>query len=107
MDREPDVEAEFTLLTPEQGGRTTPVSSGYRPNHLVKPGYLTSGTHHYVSTEEIPPGGTALGSITFITPEAYPHCLAVGQVVLVQEGGRLVGEAKITRILNPLLAKGS
>ncbi len=103
--REPDVEAEITLFSPAEGGRSSPVTSGYRPQHNVLPGYLTSGSHEYLGCDEVFPGQTVHGTITFITPEAYPHGLWVGKVLTIQEGNRVVGEAKITRVLNRSLEK--
>jgi elongation factor Tu len=103
--RAPDVEAEITFLPTAEGGRTTPALSGYRPNHKIKTDYLTSGVHYYYDREEVAPGETALGTITFITPEAYPHSLRVGQEIEIQEGARVYGRAKITKIFNPLLEK--
>lgn len=102
MTSTPDVEAEITLLA--EGGRQTGVFSGYRPAHKVKDDYLTTGIHHYISSNEVKPGEAALGTIAFITPEAYPHSLWVGRVIDIQEGSRVVGHARITRIMNPLLA---
>lgn len=98
----PDVEAEFTLLA--KGGRETSVFSGYRPTHRIKDNYLTTGIHHYINSNEVRPGETVFGTIKFITPEAYPHCLWVGRILDVQEGSRVVGQARITRIMNPVLA---
>jgi len=99
--RTPDVEAEITLLA--EGGRQTPAYSGYRPAHKVRDDYLTTGVHHYIGCDELLPGQTVRGTITFITPEIYPHCLWVGRVIDIQEGGRVVGRARITRIMNALL----
>ncbi len=97
----PDVEAEITLLA--EGGRLAPARSGYRPAHKVRGDYLTTGEHHYFGCDQVFPGQTVHGTITFITPDAYPHCLRVGCVIDIQEGGRLVGHARITRIMNALL----
>ena len=99
MDRPPDVEA----LIEFNGTKNRPVCSGYRPAHLVKDDYLTTGTHTYYSDEPIPPNGKAMGTITFITPEAYPHSLWIGKKVRIQEGGHVVGYATITAVYNPLL----
>ena len=99
-DRTPDVEAIFEF----NDERRSPVCDGYRPDHLIKDGYLTTGTHHYFNVKSVPPGGKAMGTITFITPESYPHCLSVGQKLAIQEGNRIVGYAAITKILNPLLS---
>lgn len=97
----PDVEAEITLLA--EGGRQTAARSGYRPVHKVRDDYLTTGVHYYIGCDEVLPGQTVHGTITFITPEVYPHCLWVGRVIDIQEGGRVVGHARITRIMNALL----
>ena len=105
--RAPDVEAEITLFSSAEGGRQTPAQSGYRPQHKIREDYLTSGTHHYIGCTEVLPGQTVKGTITFITPEAYPHCLWVGREIDIQEGGRVYGRARITKILNPLLEKTS
>jgi translation elongation factor EF-Tu-like GTPase len=103
--RQPDIEAEVTFLSTEKGGRSKAAFSGYRPNHAVKDDYLTSGEHTYLDCNEVLPGCTARALIKFITPEAYPHSLWVGRIITVQEGGRIVGHAKITKVLNPLLER--
>ena len=97
--RTPDVEAEITLQRPAQ--------TGYHPQHKVQEDYITSGIHHYIGCTEVLPGQTVKGTITFITPEAYPHCLWVGREIDIQEGNRVVGRARITKVLNPLLEKAS
>ena len=78
--------------------------SGYRPNHLVRPDYLTSGQHEYLDGNELRPGESTTAHIWFISPEAYPHSLRIGQSINVQEGGRIVGHAVILKIFNELLA---
>ena len=72
----------------------------YRPHHKVREDYLTTGIHHYFDCAEALPGQTVRGTITFITPEVYPYCLWVGRVVDIQEGSRVIGRARITRIMN-------
>ncbi len=103
--RAPDVEAKITLLPTSEGGRHEPAFSGYRPQHKVRDDYLTSGTHRYLDCSEVLPGQTVRGTITFITPEAYPACLWVGQEIDFQEGSRVVGRARITKIFNAVLEK--
>ena len=103
--REPDVEAEITLFPTEAGGRQGPAFSGYRPGHKVRDDYITSGEHQYIGRAELAPGETALGTITFLSPEAYPHCLWVGREIDIQEGSRVLGRARITKIYNAILAK--
>jgi elongation factor Tu len=48
---------------------------------------------------------TVRAHITFITPEAYPHSLWENKIIAVQEGNRVVGHARIIKILNPLLRR--
>ncbi|MWC30269.1 hypothetical protein [Paenibacillus sp. MMS18-CY102] len=100
---EADVEAVITFIRTEDGGRRGRAASGYRPAHLVNDHYLTTGVHHYYDREFLAPGESTLGTIAFITPEYYPHCLWVGKTIKIQEGANLVGYAEITRIFNPLL----
>lgn len=103
--RSPDVEAEITLRSTDCGGRATGSLSGYRPQHRILPGYLTSGTHTYAEGKSLAPGATTVGTIAFLTPEAYPHCLDQGDIVEISEGSRVVGRALILRVLNPLLQR--
>ena len=100
LNRSPDVEVIFEF----NETRRTPANDGYRPAHLVTDHYLTTGIHHYYGVESVPPNGTAKGTITFLSPESYPHCLWVGKKIRIQEGDRIVGYATITNIYNPLLS---
>lgn len=99
MNRTADVEAVFEF----NGTRSGPAFDGYRPAHLITDNYLTTGIHHYYQTNAVPPKGTAKGTITFLTLEAYPHCLWIGKKINIQEGDRVVGYAVITKIFNSLL----
>lgn len=101
FDRTPDVEVTFRF----NGTRRTPVADGYRPAHRVREDYLTTGVHHYFGVDQVAPDGTARGTITFITPEAYPACLWVGKEIPIQEGERVVGVASVEKILNPILER--
>lgn len=99
FERAPDVRVIFRF----NNIRKTPVRNGYRPDHMIKNNYLTCGIHHYDNTEWVEPNSSAVGTITFIFPENYPHCLRVGKVINIHEGARVVGTAEITEILNPIL----
>ena len=101
FEEQPDVEVVFEF----NGTRKNPAADGYRPHHLVTDNYLTTGVHHYYDAEWVQPDGTAKGTITFLTPEAYPNCLWVGKRINIQEGARIVGYATIVKIFNPLLEK--
>ena len=99
MQWEPHIEVIFEF----NGTRKHPVRNGYRPSHLVTDTYLTSGAHQYYGVDAVPPKGSAMGTISFITPEAYPHSLWVGKRIRIQEGAHIVGYATITKIFNPIL----
>lgn len=101
FNREADVEVLFEFI----GTRKHPAADGYRPHHLVTRNYLTTGVHHYYDLQTVPPNGTAKGTITFITPEAYPHCLWKGKKITIQEGERIVGYATILEVFNPVLLR--
>ena len=100
-DKLPDVEVLFEF----NGTRKRPVFDGYRPAHLVIDDYLTTGIHHYYDTDLVLPNGTAKGTITFLSPEAYPHSLWIGKKINIQEGERIVGHATILKIYNPVLKR--
>ena len=74
-ERLPDVEVIFEF----NGFRKGFVKDGYRPGHLVTENYVTTGIHHYYETNIVAPDGIATGTITFLTPEFYPHCLWAGK----------------------------
>jgi len=94
----PDVRAMITLT------RKSPVYSGYRPAHLIGD-YLTTGIQQYFHNNELKCGETAEGTITFLSPEYYPHSLEVGMRIIFQEEKRVTGYADILEIYNDLLAK--
>jgi|1185.fasta_scaffold568121_2 translation elongation factor EF-Tu-like GTPase len=100
-----DIEAKITFFTTEEGGRTTPVFSGYRPAHLVNKDYLTTGIHQYYDREKVGLGETVLGTIKFITSEAYTECLWVGKRISIQEASHIVGYAVVTKVFNETLLK--
>lgn len=99
FEQAPDVEVLFEF----NDTRMHPAKDGYRPDHLIKDNYMTTGVHHYYHVTEVPPNGQAKGTITFLSPEAYPACLWVGKKISIQEGARVVGYATITKIFNPIL----
>ena len=101
FEEKPDVEVVFKF----NGTRMYPAHDGYRPAHLISDTYLTTGVHHYYDVSEVPSNGQAKGTITFISPEAYPACLWVGKKIRIQEGEKVVGFATITQIFNTVLEK--
>ena len=99
MNIKPDVEVIFEFNNIRKGY----VVNGYRPDHLVNDTYLTTGVHHYYDVDKVYPNGQAKGTITFLSPEAYPSCLWIGKKINIQEGERIVGYATINKIFNFIL----
>ena len=99
MNRLPDVEVLFEF----NSTRKRPVTDGYRPAHLITDDYLTTGIHHYYDSDIVYPNSSVKGTITFITPEAYPHCLWIGKRICIQEGSSIVGYATVSKIFNSIL----
>lgn len=95
----PDIEVLFSL----NGNRKTTALDGYRPNHQIDNSFFTTGVHFYYGTGRLEPNGFALGTISFIAPEHYPHCLYKGKKIPILEGDKIVGEAIVLRIINPQL----
>ena len=96
----PDVEAIFEFV----GDRKRKVFEGYQPAHLIGENYLTTGMHSYYNLED-GSDKELRGTITFISPEAYPKSLRVGEKIPMYEGRTRVGYATITNIFNPILSK--
>ena len=95
----PDAEVTFRF----NGSRRGSVADGYRPAHRIREDYLTTGVHQYYDVSEVAPNGTARGTITFLTPDVYPHTLWEGKIIDICEGERVVGTATVERVLNPIL----
>ena len=106
--RPPDIEAEITFLSTEQGGRQAPVTSGYRPNHdFALNGILNDALHEYLDCELVSPGQTARAQMWFLVPQYHEGRLYPGFRFTVQEGSRIVGYGTVTRIINPALQDSS
>ena len=101
----PDIEAEIYFLTTEEGGRRSPCRSGYRPSHdFGAEGTLNAAAHVYVGVESVCPGDTVLTRLWLAQPDFHLGRLFEGFEFTVQEGPRVVGRGRITRVLNEALA---
>ncbi len=106
--RAPDIEAEIFALPTNQGGRSTPMFSGYRPNHnFGVEGMLNDATHEYSENGLLTPGESGKANMWVHVPEYQKGRLFIGMEFTVQEGGRLVGTGKITKVFNESLLKST
>lgn len=90
-------EAEVTFLRPEEGGRATPIRSGYRPNFYYDGAYWDS-IHAYPDTDAVKPGETVRVLLWFTNPDAHRENLYPGKRFEVREGPHIVGHGRITKI---------
>ena len=104
--RSPDVEVVFDF----NGVRKRPIVDGYRPIHVMTDScsitspYLTTGLHRYYGKIAVDPNESILGTITFLTPEAYPKCLWIGKRIPIMDPPTVeIGVATVVRVINPLL----
>lgn len=100
MGLKPDVEVLFDFI----GSKRESIFEGYRPTHLVKDDYLTTGIHNYYNLEKTS-NCEVKGTITFISPDEYPACLWEGKKIKMYEGKNMIGYATIISIFNPILQK--
>jgi translation elongation factor EF-Tu-like GTPase len=97
------VSARVHLLSTNDGGKTRPVSTRYRPNHNFGD---SSNRTFYIGQFEVPedrliqPGETAEIVIAFLNVVGVADLLQVGRKWRIQEGGMLVGEAEVLSVLS-------
>ena len=87
--------AEIYLLKKEEGGRHTPIFTGYRPQVFIQTTDVTGNLELPSGTEMVMPGDNANVVITLIKPVA----MEAGQRFAIREGGLTVGAGAITEIL--------
>jgi len=104
MDRsDPDFEADIRFLSTAEGGRRDPIRSGCCQSHDLGLAGLNDATHEYTDQEWVSPGDTVHTRLWLISPEMQSRRLSVGMRFTVQEGARVIGRGKITKVLNPRL----
>jgi len=87
--------ATLYLLSGAEGGRRTPVSSGYSPQFYVRTTDV-SGVLDLGPAEAAKPGETAQVTVALGKPVA----LDAGQTFAIREGGRTVGAGTVTAVLD-------
>jgi hypothetical protein len=99
------IDITFCLRRTEEGGRRTPVFSGYRPTWHIgryqeapglegRPWYF-DGELDLLGIEQVPPGECGAGRIRVLSPEYWRH-LRVGDQIVMGEGPHLIALATIT-----------
>ncbi len=99
--REVRVKASIILLPTERGGRSSPLISGYRPNHnFLGPDKdkMCMGQVTVDNDESIQPGQEKSVEILFVLLDEYVELLEPGFKWRIQEGSRHVGDGEIIEV---------
>ncbi len=88
-------EAEVYILSKEEGGRHTPIMSGYRPQFYFRTTDVTGEIQLTGGAEMVLPGENVKIQVGLISPVAMQENLRFA----IREGGRTVGSGVVTKIL--------
>jgi len=98
------IRARLRLLTTAQGGRHTPIYSGYRSHWAFPPGFRQEGHDAPLTLEltiTLAPGEEAMVRLHPIAPDLWPQ-VAPGLRLSMFEGARLVGLADVVEVVPPV-----
>jgi elongation factor Tu len=87
--------AEVYVLTKEEGGRSTPFFSGYRPQFYFRTTDVTGSTKLLGGAEMCMPGDNVSIEVELMAPIAMEEKLRFA----IREGGKTVGSGVVTKIL--------
>lgn len=88
-------EAEVYILSKEEGGRHTPIMSGYRPQFYFRTTDVTGEVQLTGGADMVLPGENVKIQVALIAPVAMQENLRFA----IREGGRTVGSGVVTKIL--------
>ena len=94
-----DIEAEIRFLTTEEGGRSSPAFSGYRPQFYYD-GRDWDAPHEYPDSYTVFPGETVRAFLGFLSPQEHIGKITVGMKFEIREGTRTVGTGVVTKIID-------
>ncbi len=103
-----DFIAKIYLFSEIEGGRKTPVRTGFRPIINFdgeRQSYLTSSTWLKMDVEELFPGHFSVVEMCFASSEFFEGQLFESQKFTVQEGNFTIGRGEILELLNQKLRK--
>ncbi len=95
------IKAKLTLKRTEDGGRSSGILSGYRPNHVFEYkdcGQLLItyiGDIVFDEEDDFRPGQTKIVTVRFLAHQRIEKYLDKGRKWWIHEGARLIGEAEI------------
>eukprot|EP00916_Digyalum_oweni_P004315 GHVL01007654.1.p1 GENE.GHVL01007654.1~~GHVL01007654.1.p1 ORF type:complete len:416 (-),score=81.33 GHVL01007654.1:1285-2532(-) len=90
-----EFEAELYLMKTEEGGRNTPIQTGYKPQAFIRTGNLTCQLSLLNDKQMAMPGDQAKASIKL----DWPMVLHEGLRFAIREGGRTVASGLVTKTI--------
>lgn len=93
-----DIEVEITFLSAENGGRSRPMYSGYRPQFHYD-GYDWDAVQAYIGQDQVAPGETVRAYLSFLSPEMHVGRIRPCMPFLIREGQRVVGYGAVIDVL--------
>ena len=81
-------------MTPEEGGRSTPVFANYEPQFHFGSTRVT-GTIDLINIDMAMPGDKVEIKVNLLAPAVFE----AGQKIIVREGNKTIGIGSVTRIL--------
>src|SRR5437667_11710412 len=89
-----DFKAEVYVLSKEEGGRHTPFFTNYRPQFYFRTTDVTGTVTLAQGVEMVMPGDNVSVGVKVIAPVAMER----GQRFAIREGGRTIGEGRVTEV---------
>ena len=90
-----EFEAEVYILSKEEGGRHTPIFSGYKPQFYIRTTDVTGEVTLPAGIEMVMPGDTIKYTVKLIAPVALEEKTRFA----IREGGKTVGAGVVTKII--------
>lgn len=101
-----DFVAQLKYRTTEEGRRSTPAFSRYRPQIKFEFNEMqTSGEQIFIGQDEVFPGESIKAKIRITGVDFFRNRLEEGMEFEFREGSRVIGTGKILEILNEELRK--
>lgn len=88
------IRASLRLLPPNEGGRSSPIESGYRSQARFEGNEIDYGFELDLDAEHLRPGESGTGRLSFWAVEELPE-LSAGESFELREGARVVGRGTI------------
>jgi translation elongation factor EF-Tu-like GTPase len=94
-----DVEVELYFLRTEDGGRSAPAFSGYRPQFYYL-GQDCDAQHEYPDVERVMPGDLVRAYLWFAAPAFHVGRVSEGMPFLIREGARTVAYGVVRKLVD-------